>query len=167
MASVSSVNPGLSDLLQNLANLDSPVVSSPAAVAALEKAPPADIVQLSEAAMQLEGLDEMFGIQNGGQSDSGATSLENLLNAAVGASVTSPGAAISLPGPAAASSGAATTGAATAPASSTTSSTPSSTTSLANQLSNYQLASQTSEVQTLFDPGATGGPSDSLLSLIA
>ena len=144
MASVSSINPGLSDLLQSLANIDSPVVSSPAAITALEKVSPTDLVQLSEAAVQLKGLNEMFGIQNGIQNGSGATNLENLLNGAVSASVTSPGEA-------------------NAPASSMTSSTP----SLADQLAGYRLTSQISEVQTLFDPGAAGGFSNSLLNLIA
>jgi hypothetical protein len=133
-------------------------VSSPAAVSALEKASPTDLVQLSEAALQLEGLDEMFGIQNGIQNGSGATNVEDLLNGAVGASVTSPDAAVMSFG-AAASSG----GWPNAPASSTTSS----TASLTDQLAGYQLASQTSEVQTLFDPGAAGGVSDPLLNLIA
>jgi hypothetical protein len=126
-------------------------VSSPAAVSALEKASPTDLVQLSEAAMQLEGLNEMFGIQNGIPNGSGATNLENLLNGAVGASLTLP------------ATTAAATAAAAAPASSTTSSAP----SLADQLAGFQLASQTSEVQTLFDPGGTGGLSNSFLNLIA
>jgi hypothetical protein len=155
MASVASINPGLSDLLQSLANIDSPVVSSPGAVSALEKASPTDLVQLSEAAMQLEGLDEMFGIQNGIQNGipngSGATNLENLLNGAVDASLASPAAAV------------ASSGGVAAPASSTASSAP----SFADQLASYQLAAQTSEVQTLFNPGAAGGLSDSLLNLIA
>jgi hypothetical protein len=51
MASVSSVIPGLSDLLQTLVNIDSPMVSSPAAITVLEKASPTDIVQLREAAV--------------------------------------------------------------------------------------------------------------------
>jgi hypothetical protein len=154
VASVASINPGLSDLLQTLANINSPVVSSPAAVSALEKASPTDLVQLSEAAQQLQGLDEMFGIENGIQNGSGVTNLDNLLNNAVGASVASPGSALGSTSTAAATAGS---------ASSTTSSTP----SLADQLASYQLASQTSEVQTLLDPGAAGGASDSLLNLIA
>jgi hypothetical protein len=154
MASVASINPGLSDLLQTLANIDSPVVSSPAAVSALEKASPTDLVQLSEAAMQLQGLDAMFGIQNG----SGATNLEDLLNGAVGASLTSPASV-----PAATAAAAASAGSANGASSSTTPA----TASLADQFASYQLAAQTSEVQTLFDPGSAGGPSDSLLNLIA
>jgi len=62
MASVAAVNPGVGDLLQTLGNLNSPVLSSPSVVNALESAPTADIVQLSLAASQLEGVDAMFGI---------------------------------------------------------------------------------------------------------
>ena len=57
MGSVSSVNPGVANLLQTLTNLNSPVMSSPAAVAALKKAPAADIVQLSDSAAQLQGVE--------------------------------------------------------------------------------------------------------------
>jgi hypothetical protein len=162
MASVASINPGLADLLQTLANIDSPVVSSPAAVSALEKASPTDLVQLSEAAMQLQGLDAMFGIQNGLQSGtqdgSGATNLEDLLNGAVAASVASPVSTVASTAAAGASSGSAN--------GSSSSITPA-TASLADQLASYQLSAQTSEVQTLLDPGAASGSSDSLLNLIA
>jgi len=154
MASAAAVNPGLSDLLQSLSNIDSPVVSSPAAVAALEKAPPADIVQLSESALQLEGVDALFGIQTG----SASTNLEDLLNGAVGASITEPGAA----NPIATSAGS-TTGSTTGltPGSSGGPAATPSTQSPAEQIANYQLA----EAQTLFDPGTNGGTSNSLLNL--
>jgi hypothetical protein len=62
MGSVSNMNPGVSDLLQTLSNLNSPVLSSQPVVNALENAPPADIVQLSMAATQLESVNAMFGI---------------------------------------------------------------------------------------------------------
>src|ERR1700693_648002 len=45
MGSVSSVNPGLTDLFQTMANTSSPLLSSPSVVSALEAAPTADIVQ--------------------------------------------------------------------------------------------------------------------------
>ena len=57
----SLVNPGLANLLQNLASVGSPLLSSPQAMAALQQASPADIVQLSAQAIQLEGLDALFG----------------------------------------------------------------------------------------------------------
>jgi hypothetical protein len=61
VGSISSVNPGTAELLQTLSNLGSPVMSSPAMVSALESAPPGDIVQLSMATTQMEGMDAMFG----------------------------------------------------------------------------------------------------------
>lgn len=62
MSTTSSVNAGLSTLLQDLTNIGSPLASSPTVVSALEKASPADIVQLSTEAIQLQGLDAMFGV---------------------------------------------------------------------------------------------------------
>lgn len=62
MTSVGAANPGVSNLLQMLNNMDSPVLSSPAVTAALEKAPAGDIVQLSAEAMQLQNVDALFGI---------------------------------------------------------------------------------------------------------
>jgi hypothetical protein len=72
-----SINPGVSDLLQTLSNVGSPVLSSPAVVSALEKASPSDIVQLSTEATQLEGVDAMFGIADG--SDSSGSGVSSLL----------------------------------------------------------------------------------------
>jgi hypothetical protein len=90
MGSVSSVNPGVADLLQTLSSLNSPVLSSPAVTSALEKAPATDIVQLSMAATQLANVDAMFGISDG--STSGASSpfanLGNLLAGSSGADST-------------------------------------------------------------------------------
>jgi hypothetical protein len=90
MGSVSSVNPGVADLLQTLSSLNSPVLSSPAVTSALEKAPATDIVQLSMAATQLANVDAMFGISDG--STSGASSpfanLGDLLGGSSGAEST-------------------------------------------------------------------------------
>jgi len=89
MGSVSSVNPGIADLLQTLTNVNSPVMSSKAAVSALEKAPAADIVQLSAAANQLESVDAMFGISTSPTTDvsSTLTALESLGQALVDGSL--------------------------------------------------------------------------------
>ena len=73
MGSVSSVNPGVADLLQSLSNLNSPVMSSQTVVNALENAPEADIVQLSTAANQLQGIDAMFGISTSPSTDMSST----------------------------------------------------------------------------------------------
>lgn len=78
MGSVSSVNPGVANLLQTLTNVNSPVLSSPAAVSALENAPAADIVQMSMSATELENVDMLFGISNGSPSSSTAN-LSSLL----------------------------------------------------------------------------------------
>ncbi|HTW65691.1 MAG TPA: hypothetical protein VME17_13785 [Bryobacteraceae bacterium] len=67
MGSVSSTNPGLSDLLQTLTNENSPLAStfsSPSVETALENAPPGDIVQLSTEALQLQVTDSLFGEQD-------------------------------------------------------------------------------------------------------
>jgi hypothetical protein len=79
MSSVSSLNPGVADLLQTLSNLGSPLASSSKDVSALEKASPADLVQLSTAAMQLENVDAMFGGTTGSNADTSGTSLEDVL----------------------------------------------------------------------------------------
>ncbi|MEI9971273.1 MAG: hypothetical protein WDO73_04025 [Ignavibacteriota bacterium] len=62
MSTVStSLNPGVADLLQTLTKINSPVMNSPAVVAALKDAPAADIVHLSEQATQLQNVQAMFG----------------------------------------------------------------------------------------------------------
>ncbi len=61
MGSISSTNPGLTDLLQTLSTADPSLLSSPSVTSALENASPTDIVELSDAAMQLQSVDAMFG----------------------------------------------------------------------------------------------------------
>ena len=76
MGTVSSTNTAVSNLLQNLSAVNCPVLSSPSVVSALEKAPPSDIVQLSTAALQLQGVDAMFGLpQTSDTSSSGMSSM--------------------------------------------------------------------------------------------
>jgi hypothetical protein len=62
-------------------------MSSKTAVSALESAPPADIVQLSVAATQLQSVDAMFGISTSPISDMSST-LASLEGAATGSSGT-------------------------------------------------------------------------------
>ncbi|MGA3016971.1 MAG: hypothetical protein ABSF62_07615 [Bryobacteraceae bacterium] len=127
----------MENLLQALSNLNSPVLSSPATLSALEKAPTADIVQLSVAATQLEGVDEMFGIpaaSNTGPS-SILTNLEDLATGSTGAASTATAAS----GQSAASS--------------------------VEQFANYQTALQAEETQALFGTGTTSGLSNSLFDL--
>ncbi len=79
MGSVSSTNAGLSDLLQTLTNENSPLAStfsSPAVEKALQNAPAADIVQLSDQALQLQVTDAIFGDAN-----TSSTSSDSLFSA--------------------------------------------------------------------------------------
>jgi hypothetical protein len=81
----SSVNPGLANLLQNLTNVGLPILSSPKALAALQKASPSDIVKLSVQATELEGVNALFGNASGTSGNSGfgggSTSTDPLLAA--------------------------------------------------------------------------------------
>jgi hypothetical protein len=79
--SSSSINPGVSNLMQMLSSIDSPVLSSQTAVTALEQAPSADIVQLSNDAMQVENLDALFGFSNS-PSSSPSSALASLASSA-------------------------------------------------------------------------------------
>jgi hypothetical protein len=128
MGSVSSLNPGVANLLQTLSNVNSPVLSSPAAVSALESAPANDIVQMSMSATELENVDTLFGISNSA-SDGSGTNLSSLF-----ANLES--------------SQAAGTSAASA----------SSTTSQAQELASYQAALRAADTQELFGTPSSGTP---------
>jgi hypothetical protein len=150
MGSVSSLNPGVADLLQTLSNMNSPVLSSPAAVSALEKAPTTDIVQLSQSASQLENVDTLFGISNNA-TESSTAGISNLLT-----ELESPQTAVS---PSPSSILAATT----IPSSTTASS----ASTEAGQLASYEAASQFAETEGLFGTAPTASLADtSLLNLI-
>jgi hypothetical protein len=82
MSTTSSVNAGLASLLQNLSNIGSPILSSPKALVALQNAPPADIVQLSDEAIQLEGLNALFGAAEASGSSQAGSLLSSLLGGA-------------------------------------------------------------------------------------
>lgn len=81
MGSVSSPNPAITNLLQTISSAGSPLLSSPAVVSSLENAPPADIIQISDAATQMEGIDAEFGITTPTPSDTEATDLNSVLSA--------------------------------------------------------------------------------------
>ena len=149
MGSVSSsVNPALADLFQTLANINSPVLSSPAVTQALEKASPTDIVQLSMAANQLENVDAIFGVTDG-SSNSSDNAVNNLLATLETQSL-------------------APASAASAPATSTPStSTASSTLSPADQAALNQAAMLQAETTGLFGNGSTSNPSNSLFDMLA
>jgi hypothetical protein len=134
MSAVSS-SAGVANLLQILSNSGSPVLSSPALVSDLQDASPADIIQISVAAIQLQGMDTLLGISSGDASDSSTSSLSNIFED-MAAAQTSPTA---LPAPASDSAG-----------DTQSSSTTSSTESTADQLAAAQAVSQSTELQNLF-----------------
>jgi hypothetical protein len=142
MGSVSTINPGIASLLQTLSNV-SPALSSPAVQSALENASPADVVQLSEAATQLESVDAMFGVPANGSS-SAPLNLEDLLSGSTGAATASPETA----------------------SNALLSSSAVSTASPSDQLANYQTALQAQVTQGLFGAGGTSTPSNSLFNVV-
>lgn len=103
MGSVASSNPstsasnnGLSDLLQTLTNENSPLLStlsSPGVQSALEKAPAADIAEISDQAQQLQLTDALFG-----ESNTATTPTDSLFSAlaSAGSSATSSASGASL-----------------------------------------------------------------------
>ncbi len=136
MSTPSAINPGLASLFQTLSNVGSPLLSSPQAVAALQKASPADIVQLSAEATQLEGLNALLGAADTTSPDAtlpGATSTDPFasLEAAVAAASASGG----------------------TPSSSASASTP----SLADAIASYETSAQSGEIASLFGTGASAG----------
>jgi len=91
VASASPTNPGLTNLLQSLTQIGSPLASSPQVLAALQKASPVDIAQLSAEAIQLQGVDALFGSINSNSTDSSVTD-PNSLFAVLDQSLAAPGA---------------------------------------------------------------------------
>lgn len=80
MGSVASTNPAVSNLLDTLTNLNSPVMSMPSAVSALQDASPSDVAELSDEAAQLQEVTAIFGDFNG----SGAVGLPGNNNETTG-----------------------------------------------------------------------------------
>jgi len=139
----SSLNPGVSELLQTLSNVNSPVMSSPAVVSALEKAPERDIVQLSTEALQLQSVETMFGISNGSSgSGSDMSSLLERLASSASASGTAAANSQAAPGVLASASA-------------------------ADRLSNYQAALQASVSQGMFGTASSDGLIGSLFNTVA
>src|ERR1700690_2090956 len=92
MGSISSPNPGVSDLLQTLSSAEpasvSSVLSSPAVQSALENASPGDIVHLSAQAVQLQEADALFGSPDSSQT--AASIILQALNNSASSSASSP-----------------------------------------------------------------------------
>jgi hypothetical protein len=99
MSAIGSVNPGVADLFNWLSSTGSTPVtsalSSPSVQTALEGAPPADLVQLSQQALQLQQAGSLFGISDSEQTSATPESLllQALTGSAPGSDSTSTAAA--------------------------------------------------------------------------
>jgi hypothetical protein len=140
LGSVSSVSPGMADLMQTLFGANSPLSSSPAMMTALENAPPQDVVALSVATVEMEGVDELFGESSSTTDMSSIFGNSDSLDQELLSGLADP------------------TG-------NSTSSTSSNTTSLADPLTSYQAALQSAETTALLGTsrsGSTGSGLDTL-----
>jgi hypothetical protein len=83
MSSVSSTSTGITDLMQMFSSVATPAVSSllssSTVQSALEKASPADIVQLSDQALQLQEVDGLFGDGAPSSAESSGMAMQDLL----------------------------------------------------------------------------------------
>ena len=83
MSSVSPTSTGISDMMQIFSAAATPAVSSllssSKVQSALAKAPPADIAQLSDQAMQLQEVDGLFGGSTTSATQSSGLSMQDLL----------------------------------------------------------------------------------------
>jgi hypothetical protein len=131
MGSVSSTNPGIAALFQTLSTLSSPLMSSQGTVSALESAAPSDIVALSDAATQLQGVSELFGLPDASNGSGSESSLSYLL------------------------AGSLAMDSAQTPSSPTSSTAPSAGSST-DQLANYQATLQEQQTQGLLGGGLFG-----------
>ncbi len=147
MGTVAPVNPGVADLLQILSNAGSPslssALSSSPVQAALQSASPADIVQLSIQATQLQVANDLFATADPTQTDglfsalspsNSDADLNNLLT-----DLYSPPSAASPASPAP---------------------------TVADQIASYQSQLQTEQLRTLFGVDTTAGTSGSLLNIV-
>ena len=147
MSSISSINPGLENLLQTLSKVDSPVLSNSNVVTALEKASPDDVVQLNAAANQLETVDALFGVSVG--SSGSPTSDLNSILADLEPSTNGTESSSTSPDSTAGSQ----------------SSSPASSTALSTSQV-MQAEMQAAEAAELFDPQSNTGSAGSLLDII-
>ena len=170
MSSVGAVsNPGLNYLTQLLTSTGSPLLSSGLSSSqvqsVLQNASPEDIVQLSTQALQLQNIDNLFGVQDSTDSTQGlfstpsSTSSSSLLDNLL-ASLTSGS------GTGASQSASSSTSGASATAAGTSQSGSTSTESLASQMAGYQSQLQSEELQSLFGTSASATNSANLLNLL-
>ena len=91
MGTVASTNAGIANLLQTLTSTGSPLASSTLSStlqSALQNASPADVVKLSDAALQLQETDAIFGVSDTSNASSLFSALES---SAAGSSSSSSG----------------------------------------------------------------------------
>jgi len=83
MSSTSSTTAGITDLMQLVSGAATPalssLLSSSKLQSALAKAPPADIAQLSDQAMQLQEIDGLFGASAPTPTESSGMAMQDLL----------------------------------------------------------------------------------------
>jgi hypothetical protein len=83
MSTISSTSTGISDLMQMFSSTTTPalssLLSSSPVQSALAKAPPADVVQLSDEAMQLQEVDKLFGGSTASTTESSGQAMQELL----------------------------------------------------------------------------------------
>jgi hypothetical protein len=157
MGSVTSpLNPGIATLLESFTNSGNSALSSeltsPTVESALQKAPPAEIVQLSNQSFQMQEMDALFG--NPGASTAPASPLSSLFPSTANASPSS--ILQSLDASLLTATNSTTSTDATANQAS----------SMASQLANYQSALDAQQVQSLFASDVNTG-SSALVNVLA
>lgn len=125
--------------------------------AALQKASPSDIVQLSAEATQLEGLDALFGQPDSSGTSSSDSLLSSLFQTPGNTASTDPLASLEQALASAPASSTGSTGSTTAGTTGSTTASSSSTPSLASALATYESSLQSQETQSLFGVDQTAG----------
>jgi hypothetical protein len=151
MSTVTAVNSGVADLLQIFSNAGSPslasALSSSGVQSALQGASPADIVQLSDQALQLQVANDLFasadpsqtgGLFSAASPSSSSLALENLLTNLYSPPSTASPAIPAAPAP-----------------------------SLADQIATYQGNLQAEQLQAFFGVNPTSGTSGTRLDILA
>jgi hypothetical protein len=167
MGSVASTNSGLTDLLQTLTQNTSPemssVLSMPSVQSALENASPADIVQISTQALELQGIGELFGDSTASTTP---TASDPLL-AAVESQLAQSGSTAAAASTAAPSATTATSAADSSSSQDQASSAAGSATSAQTSSAVTSAQSlQAAELEALFGDGSTSSSTDSLLNML-
>jgi hypothetical protein len=159
VSSAASTNAsGMADVIQFLSNSGSPLLSaglsSSQVQSILQNASPSDVVQLSDQAMQLQEMDNLFGSPDASQTaglfsspspTSSSSTLDNILASLTGSS---------------------TAATPSSSAGSASSASDSSTSSLATQMASYQSELQTEALQAMFGTDPNSGTSGTSLDVL-